>query len=190
MGRHFVTARPRRDSATAVSSRGAARRTSRRGRLPRRLNFRFTCQTVRVHMHAHSNRRDSSSPLFVRRGGRRPFPSLTGVRERSAGRALWSSSRTLRCCAPCDRHAHPPALHRGDFGLGHRASSSDRRTISSRYPGSACALPFIQTSPSHSRRPPHRGRTVPKPPGTGLRTSPAGATPCSANMTPHESALS
>jgi len=71
----------------------------------------------------------------------------------------------------------PPGAPRGDFCPGHRASSSDRRTISSRYPGSACALPFIQTSPSHSRRPPHRGRTMTVPPGTGLRTPPAGATP-------------
>src|SRR6185369_12936564 len=116
-------------------------------------------------------------------------PSLTDVRERSAGRALWSSSGTLRCCAPCDRHAHPPALHRGDFGLGHRASSSDRRTISSRYPGSACALPFIQTSPSHSRRPPQRGRTMTVPPGTGLRAPPAGATPGSVNQASLEDAL-
>jgi hypothetical protein len=70
---------------------------------------------------------------------------------------------------PLARQARLPALHRGDFSRGHRASSPDRRTISSRDPGSACALPFIRASPSHSRQPPHRGRTVTAPPGTGTR---------------------
>jgi hypothetical protein len=70
---------------------------------------------------------------------------------------------------PLARQARLPALHRGDFSRDHRASSPDRRTTSSRYPGSACALPFIQASPSHSRQPPHRGRTVTAPPGTGVR---------------------
>src|SRR5882672_3189434 len=40
---------------------------------------------------------------------------------------------------------------------------------------SAFALPFVRRCPSHSRRSPHRERTVTAPPGTRLRTSPAGA---------------
>ena len=44
----------------------------------------------------------------------------------------------------------------------------------SRDPGGVRAA-VHPTSPSHSRRPPHRGRTVTAPPGTGLRSPPAGA---------------
>jgi hypothetical protein len=95
--------------------------------------------------------------------------------ERRIGASLLQGTSCEGARLPCDRQARLPALHRGDFGHRHRASSPDRRTISSRYPGSACALLFIQASPSHSRRPPHRGRTVTTPPGTRLRTPPAGA---------------
>ena len=42
-----------------------------------------------------ANRRDSSSPLLVRRGGRPLFPSLTPMRERSA-------ERRLTVLAPCE----------------------------------------------------------------------------------------
>ena len=73
-------------------------------------------------------RRDSSPLLFGRRGDRRSLPSLTHVRERSAGKALatiWHLLEVPR--AVVTRHARLPALHRGDFLRGHRTSSSDRR---------------------------------------------------------------
>ena len=94
-----------------------------------RATFRFTCQT------AHSYRRNSSPLLFGRRGVRRHFPSLTGVRERSAGRRYFIVG-TLRCRVPCDRHARLPALHRGDFGPDHRSSFIGPEACPSRYPGS------------------------------------------------------
>ena len=103
------------------------------------------------------------------------------MRERSAGKAQVNIGHLTK--APACRVTGRRAFRRstcGDFLHGHCASSPDRRTSSSRYPGSACALPFIRASPSHLRRPPHRGRTATAPPGTSLRGSPAGAAPCSA----------
>ena len=63
--------------------------------------------------HAYSIRRDSSSPLFGRRGGRRPLPPLIHMRERSAERRFNSSGTLRRRRALCDQRAHLPALHRG-----------------------------------------------------------------------------
>ena len=81
---------------------------------PAQAIFSFTCQI------AHPYRHDSSPLLFVRRGRRLHFPSLTHVRERSAGTALITSGTFWRCRVPCDRHARLPALHRGDFLHGLR----------------------------------------------------------------------
>jgi hypothetical protein len=72
--------------------------------------LRFNCQTA-THARSHSNRHASSALLFVRRGRRLHFPSLTHVRERSAGTALVTSGTFWRCRVPCDRHARLPALH-------------------------------------------------------------------------------
>ena len=58
--------------------------------------------------------RDSSPLLFGRRGVRRHFPSLTGVRERSAERRYFSVC-TLRCRVPCG-HA---AFRRSTCGVFH-----------------------------------------------------------------------
>jgi hypothetical protein len=50
------------------------------------------------------------------------------------------------------------------------------RSVDSHVIQAALAPPFIQARRSHSRQPPHRGRTVTAPPGTGLRNHPpAGA---------------
>ena len=82
-------------------------------------------------------RRASSPLLFGRRGGRRHFPSLTGVRERSAGTARVTTGHLYEGArVPCDRHARLPALHRGDFGPDHRTSWPGPETCISRYPGS------------------------------------------------------
>src|SRR5207237_5863768 len=50
----------------------------------------------------------------------------------------------------------------------------DRRDFPSRYPGGICAAVHPDPS-SHLRQTPRRGRAVTAPPGTRLRTSPAGA---------------
>src|SRR3954469_15676308 len=43
------------------------------------------------------------------------------------------------------------------------------RSVDSHVIQAPLALPFIRARRSHSRQPPHRGRTVTAPPGTGLR---------------------
>ena len=126
--------------------------------------------------------RDSSAPLFVRRGAGAFLSLVPHMREGSgAPKGAPSQVCTLRCRAPCDRHARLPALHRGDLLRSHRTSPPDRRTISSRYPGSISAA-FHPMGPSHLRRPPHRGRAVTAPPGPWLRATDAGAAPCSVNQ--------
>ena len=75
-----------------------------------------------------NSRRDSSPLLFGRRGDRRSLPSLTHVRERSAGSALETNLAPFGGAAcRVTRHARLPALHCGDFLRSHRTSSSDRR---------------------------------------------------------------
>ena len=96
-----------------------------------------------------TSRHDSSPLLFGRRGDRRHLPSLTGVRERSAGTAQinWAPHEGAR--VPCDRHARLPALHRGDFGPGHRTSFIGPGSFPPRYPGSigAALHPMLSKPP-------------------------------------------
>jgi hypothetical protein len=93
-------------------------------------------------------RRDSSPLLFGGRGDRPHFPSLTHVRERSAGTALVTTGTFWRCRVPLYRHARLPALHRGDFLRSHRASSPDRRAHTTHVIQAAFALPFIRQVPA------------------------------------------
>src|ERR1041384_3517091 len=109
-------------------------------------------------------------------------------RRKGASVTNWHLMEVPR--AVVTRHARLPALHCGDFGPCHRTSSSDRSGVTTQRDPDSIGAALHPTSPSHSRRPPQRGRTMTEPPGTSLRGSPAGAAPCSANMTPHESALS
>jgi hypothetical protein len=116
----------------------------------------------------------------VARGRRLPFPSPSheGAERRNGAGNVGHLNEGAHL--PRYRQARLPALHRGDFCRDHRTSASDRRAFHHTRVQAALALPFIRCRPSHSRRPPHRGRTMTAPPGTGLRIPPAGAAPCSA----------
>src|ERR1041385_6560651 len=118
------------------------------------------------------------------------FLPLACARERSAGRRFGNK------LTPRERRRVPllpgtRASRRSTSATFYTATALlglDRRHETSRYPGGICAA--VHPDPcSHLRQTPHRGRAVTAPPGPWLRALPAGAAPCSANMTPHESAL-
>ena len=139
--------------------------------------------------HSVSNSRHDSSPLlFGRRGDRRSLPSLTGVRERSAGKALVAIWHPGRCRVPLLPGTH--ASRRSTVAIFDPATVLLRRTggLHHSVPGSigAALHPIVS---SHQRRPPQRGRTMTAPPGTGLRAPPAGAAPGSVNQASLEDAL-
>src|ERR1043166_10341112 len=137
-------------------------------------------------------RRAPSTPIVSEaRGGASFFFSLACARERSAGRRFGNK------LTPRERRRVPllpdtRASRRSTAAIFYTATALLHRTgggYRSRYPGGICAT-VHPTSRSHLRQPPHRGRAVTAPPGPWLRATDAGAAPCSANMPPHESALS
>ena len=113
-------------------------------------------------------------------------PEGGGAPERR--RSHWAPHEGARL--PCDRQARLPALHRGDFSRGHRASSSGPE-----------GLPLTPSSRHLRRLSSARVQPSKAGPSTGPDGDRAswdeGANPAcrrrhprSANMTPHESALS
>ena len=121
-------------------------------------------RSVRAQCQA-TNRRDSSSPFFVRRGIRRPLPSLTHVRERSAERRYFSVWHLAAACR-VTRHARLPALHCGDFSPRNRTSGSGPEGGPSRYPGAFA--PFIRSRPATEGSPRSRADGSPRRPGAGI----------------------
>ena len=125
-----------------------------------------------------NSRRDSSPPLLVRRGAR-AFISFSLARGSGAPERRWQQFWHLgRCRVPLLPGTR--ASRRSTVAILGPATVLLCRT------GALFTLTVIQaaigaalhpTGPSHSRRPPHRGRTMTKPPGTWLRATPAGATP-------------
>src|SRR4051794_24086434 len=104
------------------------------------------------------------------------------MREGSAGLGAtsWSGTFGGAACRVTGRRA----LRRSTVAIFDEATGLRRRT-GGPYPHvirAALALPFIRSSRSHLRQPPHRVRPVTSLPGTGVQIPPAGATPCSANQ--------
>jgi hypothetical protein len=94
--------------------------------------------------------------------------------------------------APACRVTGRRAFRRSTAAICYAVTVLLRRTggiYRSRYPGSIGAA-LHPASRSHLRQPPHRGRTVTAPPGTRVRTSPAGAASPLRHRTPPEGALS
>ena len=84
---------------------------------------------------AHPSRHDSSPLLFVRRGVRRPLPSLTGVRERSAERRY---GLHLAPCGAAYRLTGTRTPRRSTVAFvvpRDRASGAGPEGCPSRYPG-------------------------------------------------------
>ena len=117
---------------------------------------------------AGKNRRDSSSPLFVRRGVRRPLPSLTGVRERSAERRY---GLHLAPCGAAYRLTGTRTPRRSTVAFvvpRDRASGAGPEGCPSRYPGGFRHPSSGPVQPLKAA--PVVGRTVTRGvPGRGLR---------------------
>jgi len=115
------------------------------------------------------------------------FPSLTGVRERSAD---WRYFLVAPYGARALRARRLPALHCGVFHPG-TVSSGPNRRLSSPWSG-RLSPPFIRTVPAFFRRRPFvvRADGNPRRPGPAVRVhSGAGATPAPSTKTPLEDAL-
>ena len=145
--------------------------------------------SLRSPMHAHFNRLDSSPLLFGRRGVRLLFLSLTGVRERSAERryglhlapcgAARRVTGTRTPGAPLWRFFTSGPCFRGGTG-GSRPHVSMRLSPFSFH---SRVQPLKADPRSRAGRLPEASRSG------DCESQAAGATPRSANMTPHESAL-
>ena len=115
-----------------------------------------------------ANRRDSSPLLFVRRGGRRPLPSLTGVRERSAERRY--GLHLAPCGAACRvTGTRTPRRSTVAFVVPRdRASGAGPEGCPSRYPDGFRRPSSVPVQPLKAA--PVVGRTVTRGvPGRGLR---------------------
>jgi hypothetical protein len=135
-----------------------------------------------------TSRRDSSAPVVWSARGAPSFPFPHPMRERSAGTARITTGHLTK--APACRCTGTRASRRSTAAIFCAITVLLRRTggLHHSVPGSigAALHPIVS---SHQRRPPHRGRTVTAPPGTGLRIPPAGAAPCSVNQTSLDDAL-
>jgi hypothetical protein len=145
--------------------------------IPRLISSDFS-----VRASSNTSRRDSSAPgVSWRWGG--AFSSFSLKNEGGERRLRRIVSRGTSKKAPACRVTGRRAFRRSTVAIFDEATGL-RRWTGGPHPHviqAALALPFIRSSRSHSRQPPHRVRPVTSRPGTGLRIPPAGATPCSAN---------
>ena len=186
-GRTLLGAR-RGNSCTPVRTRRARSFSDSIVKQPACIAVRRTA-SLRSPMHAHSSKRDSSSPLLVGVEFAVISLPLTHVRERSAERRL-NSSGTLRCRVPCYPTRSPPGAPLWRlFTSGPCFRGGTGGTI----PTCPWRLPPLSF---HSRVQPLKadprsraGRLPEASRGGDCESQAAGATPGSANQAPLEDAL-